>query len=170
MYIWESDLSKMFTFMKIVITGVENWFPDTISVAFERKFDEEKDEIPPGIYRPHILEILNIGDGRTDIKPKNGHNSGHMGFPWPEFCMHLSTISTNIFFPNSFSLRVLVGLNRVPGGVLLVRVDPAGRKWRSLFLTFDTFWCIGARSVPAAFGCLLGVSLGSSRVSLVLPG
>ena len=28
-------------------------------------------------------------------------------------------------FPNSFSLRVLVGFNRVPGGAILVRVDSA---------------------------------------------
>ena len=54
----ESDLSKMFTFMKMVITGVENWSPDMIPVAFERKFDENLNEIPPGIYRPHIVEIF----------------------------------------------------------------------------------------------------------------
>ena len=29
------------------------------------------------------------------------------------------------YFPNSFSLRVLVGLNRVPGGAIPVRVDSA---------------------------------------------
>ena len=52
----------------MVITGVKNGSPDTIPVAFERKFDERKDGIPPGICRPHILEIFNIGDGRTDIK------------------------------------------------------------------------------------------------------
>ena len=57
-YIGESDLSKMFTFMKMVITGVKNWFPDMIPVAFERKFDENFDGIPPGIYRPHILQII----------------------------------------------------------------------------------------------------------------
>ena len=44
--------------MKMVITRVENWFPDMIPVAFERKFDEKFDEIPPGIYRPHIFEIF----------------------------------------------------------------------------------------------------------------
>ena len=27
-------------------------------VAFERKFDEKKDEIPPGIYRPHIVDFF----------------------------------------------------------------------------------------------------------------
>ena len=47
----------MVTFMNMVIT-VENWSPDMIPVAFERKFDETKDEIPPGIYRPHMFEIF----------------------------------------------------------------------------------------------------------------
>ena len=44
--------------MKMVITRVENGSPDMIPVAFERKFDEKSDEIPPGIYRPHIVEIF----------------------------------------------------------------------------------------------------------------
>ena len=44
--------------MKMVITGVENWSPDMIPVAFERKFDEALNEIPPGIYRPHINQII----------------------------------------------------------------------------------------------------------------
>ena len=48
----------MVTFMNMVITGVENWSPDMIPVAFERKFDGKFDEIPPGIYRPHIFEII----------------------------------------------------------------------------------------------------------------
>ena len=60
--------TKMFTFIKMVINGIENWSPDMIPVAFERKFDERKDEIPPGIYRPHLFDFFNIGDGRTDIK------------------------------------------------------------------------------------------------------
>ena len=47
----------MITFIKMAITGIENWSPDMIPVAFERKFDEKKDEIPPGIYRTHIFEI-----------------------------------------------------------------------------------------------------------------
>ena len=76
-----SDLSKMITFMNMVITGFENWFPDMIPVAFEGKFDEKFDEIPPGIYRPHVLHFFNIGDGRTDINPKNRHKCGHMGSP-----------------------------------------------------------------------------------------
>ena len=32
--------SAMITFIKMVITGVENWSPDMIPVAFERKFGE----------------------------------------------------------------------------------------------------------------------------------
>ena len=44
--------------MNMVITGVENWFPDMIPVAFERKFNEKFDDIPPGIYRPRIVEIF----------------------------------------------------------------------------------------------------------------
>ena len=54
----ESNLSKMFTFMKMVITGVENWSPDMILVAFERKFDENLNKIPPDIYRPHMLDFF----------------------------------------------------------------------------------------------------------------
>ena len=47
----------MVTFMNMVITTVENGSPDMIPVAFEGKFDEKKDKIPPGIYRPHIIEF-----------------------------------------------------------------------------------------------------------------
>ena len=46
----------MVTFIKMVINGVENWSPDIIPVAFDSKFDEKFDEIPPGICRPHILK------------------------------------------------------------------------------------------------------------------
>ena len=63
-----SDLSKMVTFINMVITRVENWSPNMIPVAFDRKFDEKQDEIPPGICRPHILEIFQYWDGRTDKK------------------------------------------------------------------------------------------------------
>ena len=47
--------------MNMVITGVENWFPDMSPVAFGRKFNEKFDEnlneIPTGIYRPHIVDF-----------------------------------------------------------------------------------------------------------------
>ena len=42
----------------MVITRVENWFPDMIPVAFEGQFDEEKDEIPPEICRPYLLQNI----------------------------------------------------------------------------------------------------------------
>ena len=51
-------ISKIVTFMNMVITGVENGSPDMIPVAFERKFDELLNEIPPGIYRHHIIDFF----------------------------------------------------------------------------------------------------------------
>ena len=36
----------------------ENWSPDMIPVAFDRKFDENLNEIPPGIYRSHIIDFF----------------------------------------------------------------------------------------------------------------
>ena len=41
----------MVTFIKIVITRVKNRSPDMILTAFDGKFDEKKDEIPPGACR-----------------------------------------------------------------------------------------------------------------------
>ena len=46
----------MVTFIKMVITRLTNGSPDMIPTAFERKFDEKEDEIPPGICRPHLLQ------------------------------------------------------------------------------------------------------------------
>ena len=48
----------MVTIINMVITGVENGSPDMILVAFDGKFDEKKDEILPGICRPHIFQIF----------------------------------------------------------------------------------------------------------------
>ena len=42
---------KMFTFFEMVIIGVENGSPDMILVAFDGKFEEKKDGIPPGVHR-----------------------------------------------------------------------------------------------------------------------
>ena len=39
-------ISKIVTFINIVITGVKNGSPDMILTAFDGKFDEKKDEIP----------------------------------------------------------------------------------------------------------------------------
>ena len=44
--------------INIVITQVKNWSPDMILTAFEGKFDETKDKIPPGICRPHMLQNI----------------------------------------------------------------------------------------------------------------
>ena len=71
----------MVTFMKMVITRVENGSPDLILKAFGRKFDAKKDGIPPGFIDLIYLKIFNIGNLGADINPKNGHNSGHMGSP-----------------------------------------------------------------------------------------
>ena len=58
MGITQFNLYKMYAFINMVITRVENWSPDMIPVAFDKKFDENLNEIPPGIYRPHIVEIF----------------------------------------------------------------------------------------------------------------
>ena len=42
------NLYKMYVFMNMVITRDKNGSPDMIMTAFEGKFDETKDEIPPG--------------------------------------------------------------------------------------------------------------------------
>ena len=46
----------MVTFINMFITRVKNESPDMIPTAFEGKFDEKKDEISPGICRPHMLQ------------------------------------------------------------------------------------------------------------------
>ena len=84
----------------MVITRVKNGSPDMILVAFERKFDEKKDEIPPGICRPHIPQIIQYGELSADIKPKNGHKWGPPGL---YFGMHLSTISPKVLTPKVFN-------------------------------------------------------------------
>ena len=51
-------ISKIVTFINMDITGVKNGFPDMILTPFDGKFNKKKDEIPPGICRPHILQII----------------------------------------------------------------------------------------------------------------
>ena len=88
----------MVTFMNMVITGVKNKSTDMIPVAFDKKFDENLNEIPPGIYRDHILAIFQYWG--WEECPKNTKmviNGVVWGPHGPEFCMHLSFISTNIF-------------------------------------------------------------------------
>ena len=45
-------ISKIVTFTNMVITGVKNGSPDMILTAFDGKFHEKKDDIPPGACRP----------------------------------------------------------------------------------------------------------------------
>ena len=42
----------MVTFINMVISGIKNGSPDMFLTAIDRKFDEKKDEIPPGACRP----------------------------------------------------------------------------------------------------------------------
>ena len=81
----------------MVITRVKNETPDMSPTAFDGKFDEKKDEIPPGICRPHTLQNIQIGHLRVDIKQENGHKCDHRGSPWVRTCMYLSTILSKVF-------------------------------------------------------------------------
>ena len=47
-----ATISKMYTFINMVMTRVKNRPPDMILTAFDGKFEEKKDEIPPGVHRP----------------------------------------------------------------------------------------------------------------------
>ena len=58
----------------MVITHAKNGSPDMILTAFDRKFHEKKNEIPPRACRPPYMS-------NCDIKRKNGHNSGRRGSP-----------------------------------------------------------------------------------------
>ena len=48
----------MVTFIKMVITRDKNRSPDMILMAFDGKFNEKKDELPPEICRPHLLQNI----------------------------------------------------------------------------------------------------------------
>ena len=48
--------AKMYVFINMVMTRVKNGSPDMIPTPFDGKVDEKKDEIPPGICRPHMLQ------------------------------------------------------------------------------------------------------------------
>ena len=63
----------MVTFRKMVITRVKNKSPDMIPTAFEGKFDEKKMRYLPGFVDLICFKFFNIGNGKTDINPKNGH-------------------------------------------------------------------------------------------------
>ena len=49
MYIY---ICEMVTFVNMVITCVKNGSPNMILTPFDWKFDEKKNEIPPGACRP----------------------------------------------------------------------------------------------------------------------
>ena len=73
-----SDLSKMVTFLKMVITGVKNWSPDMIVTPFDGKFDEKKDEIPPRVCRP-LKKLKNNNVEKVDptkVETKQCRTSG----------------------------------------------------------------------------------------------
>ena len=48
----------MDTFIKNCHNSSKSRSPDMILTAFDGKFDETKDEIPPGICRPHMLQNI----------------------------------------------------------------------------------------------------------------
>ena len=48
----------LLAFINMVITRVKHGSPEMIVTAFDGKFDEKKDEIPPGICRPHMLQNI----------------------------------------------------------------------------------------------------------------
>ena len=44
----------------MVITGVKNGSPDMIPTPFDGKFNQKKDEIPPGGHRPPYASKISI--------------------------------------------------------------------------------------------------------------
>ena len=52
MSITQLNLYKMYAFTNMVITRVKNRSPDMILTAFDGKFHEKKDELPPKACRP----------------------------------------------------------------------------------------------------------------------
>ena len=55
-----SDLCEKHMFYKFAHNSSQNGFPDIILTAFDGKFDEKKDEIPPGICRPSFASKYSI--------------------------------------------------------------------------------------------------------------
>ena len=60
MGITQFNLYKMYAFINMVITRVKNGSPDMILTAFDGKFDEKNDEIPPGAHRPPYTSKFSI--------------------------------------------------------------------------------------------------------------
>ena len=60
------NLYKMYVFMNMVITRVKNRSPDMILTAFDGKFHEKKDELPPEACKlSEKLKKNNVGPDRT---------------------------------------------------------------------------------------------------------
>ena len=60
------NLYKMYVFMNMVITRVKNRSPDMILMAFDGKFHEKKNELPPEACRPSKkVKKNNVGPDRT---------------------------------------------------------------------------------------------------------
>ena len=91
-----SDLSKMITFINMVITGVENGSPSMILVAFQRNLMRKKMRYPPGFVDLIYLKFFNTGNGRIDRNPKNGYKWGPRGFHGSKFSMYLTTILSKV--------------------------------------------------------------------------
>ena len=109
MGITQFNLYKMYALINIVITRVENVSPDMILVAFERKFEEEFDEMPPGICRHHMLQIIQYWGWEDCHKNTKMVINGVIWGPHgSEFCMHLSFISTNIFEPQRYLILIKI--------------------------------------------------------------
>ena len=60
----------MFIFIDMVISRVKNGSPDMILTAFDGKFDQKKDEIPPGACRPPNQLKTNMSTTWTTNKLK----------------------------------------------------------------------------------------------------
>ena len=59
-------ISRMYTFINMVMTRVKNRSPDMILTAFDGKFHEKKNELPPEACRPSKkLRKNNVGPDRT---------------------------------------------------------------------------------------------------------
>ena len=61
-------MSKMFTCMKMVITGVKNWSPDMIPVAFEWNLMRNLMRYLPGFIDPIYIKFFNNGELTGDTK------------------------------------------------------------------------------------------------------
>ena len=69
-----SYLSKMVTCINMIIFGAENFSPDMILTAFDRKFHEKKDELPPRACRPP--KQLKKNNGKKWALQKSKKNNG----------------------------------------------------------------------------------------------